>query len=138
MGADIHCYTEKLENGKWTYIDVPTFEHRCYSVFAWLAGVRNRDGITPISECRGLPDDVSPEVMSIYRGGDNEANDSAADAEDRLEDIQRDLEQSENEVYNANITIDKLESRIEDLESDLTRLTDELAELKDAINDYRI
>ena len=34
------------------------FGWRSYSVFAFLAGVRNYSGITPISEPRGLPDDL--------------------------------------------------------------------------------
>jgi hypothetical protein len=35
----------------------PIYENRNYSVFAVLAGVRNRDKITPISKPKGLPPD---------------------------------------------------------------------------------
>ena len=80
MGCDIHSYAEKKVNGKWEKVsdqfsldefdkkwygkekgDNP-FGWRNYSIFAFLAGVRNYDHCTPISEPKGLPDDISDEV----------------------------------------------------------------------------
>lgn len=82
MGCDIHMYAEKLVDGKWQKLtgfktqysegsDHP-YEGRNYTLFAKLAGVRNGEGfagcdtgdaVVPISEPRGLPEDVSEEVM---------------------------------------------------------------------------
>lgn len=57
MGCDIHLAD---------YQDF--FKNRDYSVFAFLAGVRNRDNIIPISPPRGLPEDLKcPEFE--YQGG---------------------------------------------------------------------
>ena len=80
MGCDIHSYAEKKVNGKWEKVsdqfsldefdkkwyrkekgDNP-FGWRNYSIFAFLADVRNYDHCTPISEPKGLPDDISDEV----------------------------------------------------------------------------
>ena len=80
MGCDIHSYAEKKVNGKWEKVsdqfsldefdkkwygkekgDNP-FGWQNYSIFAFLAGVRNYDHCTPISEPKGLPDDISDEV----------------------------------------------------------------------------
>lgn len=71
MGADIHSFAERRENGKWQKIkdkifgektsysnltDSP-FDWRSYSMFAFFADVRNYDHCEPISECKGLPND---------------------------------------------------------------------------------
>lgn len=83
MGCDIHvCCERKNYEGKWINCDhfkfnpyfdsdsdgddeeidkwwiVPIFDDRNYALFATLADVRNRGYITPISEPRGLPDDI--------------------------------------------------------------------------------
>lgn len=74
MGCDIHMCLEVrdwedapnpwkaaiLEDGCWDW--------RNYDLFSWLANVRNYDEerITPISEPRGLPPDVSPEVKRVF------------------------------------------------------------------------
>ena len=77
MGCDIHSFAEKRnsETGKWELIEdfltIDEFEKkyskkekgsspfnwRSYSVFAFLAGVRNYDHCEPISPPKGLPDD---------------------------------------------------------------------------------
>jgi hypothetical protein len=92
MGCDIHIYVEKKIGDTWYPLTPPqhnpyyepgdeeeggpwsqplTLEHR---VFSMLAGVRNGHGfagiktgepITPISEPRGLPDDVCAEIKEI-------------------------------------------------------------------------
>lgn len=67
MGCDIHVFIEERyrHDGRW----VPVYSEelrvwREYRVFAILANVRNDYGQhwEPISEPRGLPKDVSPEV----------------------------------------------------------------------------
>jgi hypothetical protein len=83
MGCDIHIYAEKLINGRWQKItgfknrydensDEPYFG-RNYELFAILAGVRNGSGfagcdtgdpVIPISEPRGLPEDVSSDIKA--------------------------------------------------------------------------
>lgn len=61
MGCDIHAYGERRNaDGKWTLIpDCTPFQHRNYSLFAWLADVRNYSAVTPISNPRGAPPDIS-------------------------------------------------------------------------------
>ena len=60
MGCDIHMITEIRKNGKWERVlETPeTFDKRNYSVFAFLANVRNYwnyNGFEP----KGLPEDIS-------------------------------------------------------------------------------
>lgn len=64
MGCDIHSYAEyKDEQGKWHCIEgLEPFHWRSYTNFAFLAGVRNNDGLKPISVPRGLPEDCSDKV----------------------------------------------------------------------------
>lgn len=94
MGCDIHFYTEKKVDGAWTPADhweqneyageegepavrVPYekafYTGRNYNLFAILAGVRNGrgfagidtgDGVVPIDDPRGLPDDVTAPVKA--------------------------------------------------------------------------
>lgn len=58
MGCDIHVQAEKRVNGKWTAIDCSIFDWRSYGMFGFLANVRNYSDVPPISEPRGLPEDV--------------------------------------------------------------------------------
>lgn len=74
MGCDIHLYVERLVDGRWQAVsnpeapDRPEEFHnwlwggRGYALFAVLADVRNYDDLVPISEPRGLPDDVSEPI----------------------------------------------------------------------------
>lgn len=57
MGCDIHGVFQKFDGGKW--VDVPTkYEFgRHYQLFAVLADVRNDNGVKPIAEPRGWPED---------------------------------------------------------------------------------
>lgn len=81
MGCDIHMFAEKKKNGKWKqmreefrqdawggdgkyYSDHP-YEGRNYELFALLADVRNRDGIKPFSEPKGIPEDASDSYREI-------------------------------------------------------------------------
>ena len=84
MGCDIHSIAEVRENGKWTAVtkDVfpldewdreyykkdggsSPFDWRSYSMFAFLAGVRNYDRCNPLSEPRGMPNDASEEAREM-------------------------------------------------------------------------
>ena len=91
MGCDIHHVVEKrnAETGKWEAV-WPTGPHknggyyfpeaeagghriwRNYDIFAVLADVRNRGGIVPISEPRGVPHDASDVARDMidYQGLD--------------------------------------------------------------------
>lgn len=90
MGTDIHFYVERMVSGKWVSCDtweadefepkrkmVPYGGRFCdsrnYDLFAILADVRNGrgfagmktgEGFVPISEPRGLPADMSPELQA--------------------------------------------------------------------------
>lgn len=78
MGCDIHSFAERKRNGKWEkveegFIEISNekeksnepFDWRSYTIFAFLAGVRNYDCCEPISEPKGLPDD-SEFLNEIY------------------------------------------------------------------------
>lgn len=71
MSTDIKMFVERREGGKWVLAQRPgngyhgvVEEDRLdpgqhYRLFAMLAGVRDRDGVDPIAECRDLPADAS-------------------------------------------------------------------------------
>lgn len=89
MGCDIHSIAERKVDGKWVPIEtdgresswgtffsrkaeyLEPFNWRNYSVFAFLAGVRNYDHCEPLSEPKGLPDDseylngVDPDAYDV-------------------------------------------------------------------------
>lgn len=82
MGCDIHMYTEKRIKGKWECVDpvendegelkVPfgkrVYQGRSPLLFTLLANVNNNDDdgyVTPISEPKGLPKDVSDIVKKM-------------------------------------------------------------------------
>ena len=56
MGCDIHLHIECKINGEWYHYNHPDVK-RDYDLFAKMAGVRG--DIDPISEPRGLPDDIT-------------------------------------------------------------------------------
>lgn len=86
MGCDIHSFAERRnkQTNKWEKVEDAfsldnydkerlkkdkgenPFDWRSYSMFAFLAGVRNYDHCEPLSEPRGLPDDISDEVKQKY------------------------------------------------------------------------
>lgn len=76
MGCDIHSFGEyKDEQGKWRCIQgLEPFEWRSYTNFAFLAGVRNGQGLKPISEPRGLPEDCSDEVRASSDAWDGDGH----------------------------------------------------------------
>lgn len=71
MGCDIHCYAERKSEQRYLEIECNSFDWRDYSLFAFLAGVRNYSGVDPISEPRGLPGDLSDEVAEEWDDGFN-------------------------------------------------------------------
>lgn len=86
MGCDIHLFVEIRKDGEWVSVDEwekdedgdidvnyqnQFYHDRNYEVFAMLANVRNGrgfvgsntgDGLIPISQPKGLPEDVSKEI----------------------------------------------------------------------------
>lgn len=84
MGCDIHSFAERKKNGKWEKVgevfslddwskeyykkdktDSP-FYWRSYSMFGFLANVRNYDKCKPLAEPKGFPYDASDEVVSEF------------------------------------------------------------------------
>jgi hypothetical protein len=89
MGCDIHMYAEEnYSEERWIVVEEPIFADpyyspdreicrwntpytsqpyrgRNYDLFALLAGVRNYNKIRPISEPKGLPEDVS-RIIKAY------------------------------------------------------------------------
>lgn len=61
MGCDIHMHVECKHDGVWKRHNVEIYKGRNYELFGILAGVRGNS--TPISYPKGLPVDVSYEVM---------------------------------------------------------------------------
>jgi hypothetical protein len=85
MGCDIHMHTEKRVNGQW--VEAPRvipksnegrnddpLENRSYSYFGWLADVRNYSKIPPISQPRGVPDDMAPKTKAAFESWDSDAH----------------------------------------------------------------
>lgn len=58
MGCDIHLHQEVKINGGWHHYrerNVP----RSYKLFALMANVRNNGDIEPVSEAKGLPENIT-------------------------------------------------------------------------------
>jgi len=81
MGTDIHLQIEVKINGGWKWINsylplgickwayIPLDTNRNYYLFSMLANVRNGDMFEPISEPKGLPEDISDELYDYYYKG---------------------------------------------------------------------
>jgi len=92
MGTDIHIVAEVFKDGRWHLADIQPSDDRNYRAFAILADVRNGygfagfdtgDPVTPISEPRGLPENMSPELRAkLERGNDDESIDENGDEEE--------------------------------------------------------
>lgn len=65
MGCDIHLHVEIKIGNKWCHYALLDVD-RSYSLFAKMAGVKNRDGIIPIDKPRGLPNNISQETLLHY------------------------------------------------------------------------
>lgn len=73
MGCDIHSYAEVRRNGRWEPVSGQQFSDgdepfgwRNYGMFGFLADVRNYSYVPVIAERRGIPGDVSAEVLDDY------------------------------------------------------------------------
>lgn len=77
MGTYLYAYCEKRVNGEWQACTVQNraskmrysfqiWDFQNYTVFGWLANVRNDAQIPPLSEKRGFPEGVSKEIQTIY------------------------------------------------------------------------
>lgn len=75
MGCDIHLHVEIKVGGEWLHYNHPDID-RDYGLFAQMAGVRNRDGIEPIAQPRGLPADATrtTQLDSQEREGDGHSH----------------------------------------------------------------
>lgn len=88
MGCDIHSFAEVRKDGKWdvagdvfplddwyvehykrTHSHEP-FRDRNYSVFAFIAGVRNYSDVQPLAAPKGKPDDLSTIVEDAVENRD--------------------------------------------------------------------
>lgn len=65
MGCDIHAHIEVKVEGRWEHYSCPPIQ-RNYRLFARICGVRNSGNITPISDPRGLPTDLSLITQKCY------------------------------------------------------------------------
>lgn len=87
MGTYIHAFAERKHDGQWfpatrnadvSANDQPplrVWDIQNYTMFGWLADVRNYAKVTPISRARGLPTDVSAAIASMAnRFGDNHSH----------------------------------------------------------------
>lgn len=92
MGCDIHSFAEVRRKNKWEKVtehfelsdwaksyykkdkgDSP-FDYRDYSLFAFLADVRNYDYCEPITPPKGFPSDASEEVIEEYNDWEGDAH----------------------------------------------------------------
>ncbi|MGB0972172.1 MAG: hypothetical protein ACPGVG_14615 [Mycobacterium sp.] len=94
MGCDIHPFVEARESADAPWVSVQRWAEkdedgwaslaagqeiaggRCYGLFALLAGVRNRAGVKPIAEPRGIPDDCDARIrdLGVEWGGDGHSH----------------------------------------------------------------
>ncbi len=61
MGCDIHGFIEVKYKGEWYTYDKIPLGTRNYTLFGLIAGVRD-ESVTPISQPKGIPKDVTPIV----------------------------------------------------------------------------
>lgn len=67
MSCDIYTHVECRDpDGTWTRVEGTPFDLRIYSVFGWLADVRNYSAVPPLSQPRGLPEDASQGVLADW------------------------------------------------------------------------
>lgn len=86
------------EKGEPKYKQVPLWESRTYSLFAILAGTRNYKNIESISGPRGIPSDVSNEVLKDYKEWYGDAHSASYLTLRELIDFVNDKQDSSREV----------------------------------------
>jgi len=101
MGCDIHFHSEVKIYGKWEHYGSPLMM-RDYDLFAFMADVRNYNDITPISQPKGLPDDISvvTKVAAEIWGADGHSHSflTGRDEIRRLEEFMKSLDKSRQKV----------------------------------------
>lgn len=118
MGCDIHMLAEKKNKDKWEKVG-NVFEHkwgdkvsvleepyggRNYELFAFLAGVRNRFDIKPISEPKGFAEDASEEVKKdLYDYWDGDGHSASYFTLEELKNADWDQEFSNGGVVSADV-----------------------------------
>ena len=65
MGFDIHAHWEVKMGSEWLPSGEPRID-RNYTLFSFMADVRNDGDIVPIPKPRGLPHDVTGLVRAYY------------------------------------------------------------------------
>lgn len=73
MGCDIHLHQEIGAWHHYRHRSVP----RSYQLFAMMAGVRNRDKLTPVAPVRGLPSDASVVTKFDYELWNDDAHNAS-------------------------------------------------------------
>lgn len=76
MGCDIHLHVETKTPNGWREVEslCDFYNSRNYSLFYLLAGVRGPEDFEPISEPRGLPNDLSATVRLSVEGWECDAH----------------------------------------------------------------
>lgn len=79
MGCDIHAWIEIDQFGDeklyWPFASLHF--SRDYTLFAYMAGVRNRDNVTPVAPTRGVPSTVSMTVKCDWEDWNGDAHDTS-------------------------------------------------------------
>lgn len=80
MGCDIHSFVERRDVDHWLrvkasfpdgiYPSNEPFGWRSYGLFGFLANVRNYSQVPPIAHARGLPKDLSAEMLTVLEDTD--------------------------------------------------------------------
>jgi len=105
MGCDIHPHFEVKVDGVWHHHSVPHFE-RCYRLFTKMANVRTVDEVEPISEPRGLPEDVSV-ITRIESKFDNGHSHSWLNAKEIKELYEFHISLADNDLKRINTSINE-------------------------------
>lgn len=66
MGCDIHGFSEKLVNGKWSSVGDTPFKYRSYGLFGFLANVRNYSKVPSVKYVREYPSDASVKQSAYW------------------------------------------------------------------------
>jgi len=72
MGCDIHGFIEVKHKGKWECYDKIPLRTRNYDLFSLIAGIRGNE--KPISEPKGIPEDVSEIVKAEFKSWEEDAH----------------------------------------------------------------
>lgn len=107
MGCDIHAHIEVKLDGVWHHYSCPPLQ-RSYKVFSRICGVRNGVigmpyYVQPITEPRGLPDDLSEVTKQIYLFEEQDSHTPSWLSGNELDELIQWVEQSESVNYDSNL-----------------------------------